>query len=614
MSSSSSSLPLNFVNSSSSSKLPLRSIPGDCGSPFFGPIKDRFDYFYNEGRDQFFRTRMQKYQSTVFRANMPPGPFMAFNPNVVVLLDAISFPILFDTSRIEKRNVLDGTYMPSTAFTGGYRVCAYLDPSEPNHALLKRFFTSSLAARHHNFIPVFRSCLTELFTTLEDDKIYFYTPFPYPHYSSQTVLHCIIVSQLSPSISPTFLEFGFLLLHTNTFTYNPIMSSSSDKNDLNSSSSLSKLPLRKIPGDYGLPFFGAIKDRLDYFYKQGREEFFNARMHKYQSTVFRANMPPGPFMASNPNVIVLLDSISFPILFDTSKVEKRNVLDGTYMPSTAFTGGYRVCAYLDPSETNHALLKRLFMSALAARHHNFIPLFQTALGSQGPSIVTKWLFFQLAPLITLGLSLLPNFVEDLLLHTFPLPSIFALFPSLIKWVGSAGEKLHRELADEIRTVVKAEGGVSFAALEKMSLTKSVVYEALRIDPPVPFQYGKAKEDMVIHSHDAAFEIKKGEMIFGYQPFATKDPKVFDNPEEFMGNRFMGEGERLLKYVYWSNGRESGNPTVENKQCAGKDLVLLLSRVMLVEFFLRYDTFDIESGTLLLGSSVTFKSITKATDS
>ena len=486
------------------------------------------------------------------------------------------------------------------------------------------------------------------------------------------------------------------------------MSSSSDQNDLNSSSSLSKLPLRNIPGDYGLPFFGAIKDRLDYFYKQGREEFFNARMHKYQSTVFRANMPPGPFMASNPNVIVLLDSISFPILFDTSKVEKRNVLDGTYMPSTAFTGGYRVCAYLDPSETNHALLKRLFMSALAARHHNFIPLFrsslselftsleddvsskgeadfndisdnmsfnfvfrlfcdkypsETALGSQGSSIVTKWLFFQLAPLITLGLSLLPNFVEDLLLHTFPLPSIFVksdykklyrafyasassildeaesmgikrdeachnlvflagfnayggmktLFPSLIKWVGSAGEKLHRELADEIRTVVKAEGGVSFAALEKMSLTKSVVYEALRIDPPVPFQYGKAKEDMVIHSHDAAFEIKKGEMIFGYQPFATKDPKVFENPEEFMGNRFMGEGERLLKYVYWSNGRESDNPTVGNKQCAGKDLVLLLSRVMLVEFFLRYDTFDIESGTLLLGSSVTFKSITKATD-
>jgi hydroperoxide dehydratase len=123
---------------------------------------------------------------------------------------------------------------------------------------------------------------------------------------------------------------------------------------------------------------------------------------------------------------------------------------------------------------------------------------------------------------------------------------------------------------------------------------------------VPFQYGKAKEDLVVHSHDAAFEIKKGEMIFGYQPLATKDPKIFDDPEEFVGHRFVGEGEKLLKYLYWSNGREIDDPTVGNKQCPGKDLVVLLCRVMLVELFLRYDTFTVEAGRLPLGSSVTFK--------
>ena len=32
----------------------------------------------------------------------------------------------------------------------------------------------------------------------------------------------------------------------------------------------------------------------------------------------------------------------------------------------------------------------------------------------------EWLFFQLAPLIKLGLPKLLNFFEDLLLHTFPL--------------------------------------------------------------------------------------------------------------------------------------------------------------------------------------------------
>jgi hydroperoxide dehydratase len=72
-----------------------------------------------------------------------------------------------------------------------------------------------------------------------------------------------------------------------------------------------------------------------------------------------------------------------------------------------------------------------------------------------------------------------------------------------------GEKLHRQLADEIRTVVRDEGEITLFALNKMTLTKSVVYKALRIEPPVPFQYGKAKEDLVVHDHDAAFDIKKG---------------------------------------------------------------------------------------------------------
>lgn len=474
-----------------------------------------------------------------------------------------------------------------------------------------------------------------------------------------------------------------------------------------SSSSESKLPMKPIPGDYGIPFFGAIRDRLDYFYNQGKDEFFKTRIQKHNSTVIKTNMPPGPFIAKNPKVIAVLDAISFPILFDTSKVEKYNVLDGTFLPSLSFSGGYRVCAYLDPSETKHTALKSYFMSVLASKHSEFIPLFRTclsqlfisiedgiasqkkanfnnpcqvmsfdyifrlfcgkdpsdtAIGSKGPAIADKWLALQLGPLFTLGLPKFLKYVDDLLLHTFKLPfflvksdyyklydvfyassgpildksesfgvtreeachnlvflacfstygGLKVWFPALIKWVGLSGEKLHRQLADEIRTVVKEEGGVTIQAMDKMVLTKSVVYEAFRIEPPVPFQYAKAKEDIVVESHHAAYKIKKGEMIFGYQPFATKDPEVFDDAEEFVGHRFVGEGEKLLKYVYWSNGRETVDPTVEDKQCPGKDMVVLLSRLMLVEFFLRYDTFTVETAVLPIGSSVTFTSLGKAT--
>ncbi|KDP46195.1 hypothetical protein JCGZ_10035 [Jatropha curcas] len=470
-----------------------------------------------------------------------------------------------------------------------------------------------------------------------------------------------------------------------------------------------ELPLKPIPGDYGYSFFGAIKDRLDYFYNQGTDDFFKTRIQKHNSTIIKTNMPPGPFIAKNPKVIALLDAISFPLLFDTSKVEKKNVLDGTFFPSVSFTGGYRVCAYLDPSEPNHTKLKSFFLSILSSKHNIFIPLFTTCLrqlfidieeemssknkayfnslsdsmsfnfvfrlfcdkdplntkiGSKGPSVLDKWLALQLAPLATLNLPKFFKYFEDFLLHTFPLPFFLVksdygklyesfyehsgsvldkaesfgikrdeachnlvflagfnayggmkvFFPTMIKWVAQAGEKLHTQLAHEIRTVRKDGSVITFQALDKMPLTKSVVCEALRIEPPVPFQYGKAKEDIIVHSHDAAYQIKKGEMIFGYQPLATKDPKVFHNPHEFVGHRFVGEeGEKLLKYLYWSNDREMVNPTAENKQCPGKDLVVLLGMVMLVEFFLRYDTCTVETKKGLgLASSVTFTSLTKAT--
>ncbi|MCD7471723.1 hypothetical protein HAX54_012353 [Datura stramonium] len=400
------------------------------------------------------------------------------------------------------------------------------------------------------------------------------------------------------------------------------MSSVSSKSSENECSN-SNLPVREIPGDYGSPFFGAIKDRLDYYYNLGSDEFFRTKSQKYNSTVFRTNMPPGPFIAKDPKVIVLLDAISFPLLFDNSKVEKKNVLDGTFMPSTNFFGGYRPCAFLDPSEPKHATLKGFYLSLISKFHNQFIPLFITSvsalfqnlesemskngkanfnnitdamsfdfvfrllcdktsphdtnLGSNGPKYFDLWMLPQLAPLVTLGLKFVPNFLEDLILHTFQLPFFLVrwnykklydafsehagrfnayggmkiMFPSLIKWVASGGKRLHARLANEIRMTIKEEGGsITLSAINKMCLTKSTVYEALRIEPPVSFQYGKAKEVIMVQSHDSSFLIKKGEMIFGYQTFATKDPKVFEKSEEFVAERFMGsEGEKLLRLMF-----------------------------------------------------------------
>ncbi|KAJ3670129.1 hypothetical protein LUZ60_010453 [Juncus effusus] len=514
-----------------------------------------------------------------------------------------------------------------------------------------------------------------------------------------------IVASLTFSPTPSTPS---LKIRTRTNRSHRIITSSiSEKSQPIISNSNDSKPVRKIPGDYGLPLIGAFRDRLSFFYYEGRDDFFKSRVRKYGSTVVRLNMPPGPFVAKDPRVIALLDASSFPVLFDTSLVEKRDLFTGTFMPSTELTGGFRILSYLDPSEPNHAPLKKLLFFLLSSRRHEIIPQFlttfgtlfdnleneiaqngkadfgdpndqagfdflarallgqdpkETKLGQDGPKLIMKWVVFQISPLLKLGL---PTYVEDLLIHTFRLPTalvksdyerlteffrasagpifdeadrlgisheealhniIFAicfntfggmniLFPSLVKWIGRAGGILHGKLAQEIRTAVKNAGGVVTMRLieESMPLTKSLVYEALRIEPPVPMQYGRAKKDLVIKSHDAEFQVKAGEMLFGYQPMATKDPKVFDRAEEFVADRFLGqEGEELLKYVVWSNGPETEMPTLENKQCAGKDFVVLIARLLVVQLFLRYDSFEIEVGTSALGSSVKLTSLKKAT--
>ncbi|KAK9066698.1 hypothetical protein SSX86_014021 [Deinandra increscens subsp. villosa] len=471
---------------------------------------------------------------------------------------------------------------------------------------------------------------------------------------------------------------------------------------LSETSPMITTPLRDIPGSYGIPFFQPIKDRLEYFYGTGGPDgFFQSRVQKYNSTVFRTNMPPGPFISTDPKVIVLLDAKSFPILFDVSKVEKKDLFTGTYMPSTNLTGGYRILSYLDPSEPRHAQLKNLLFFMLKSSSNRIIPRFETTytelfqgletelaengkvafndvgeqaafrflgrayfdsnpeetkLEKNAPTLIGTWLLFNLGPILDAGL---PSFLQELVFHTFRLPAflikssyqklydyiesvaspvvkqaealgipkeealhniLFAvcfnsfggmkvLFPNTLKWIALAGENVHTQLAQEIRGAITSygDGKLTMAAMEQMPLMKSVVYESLRIEPPVQFQYGKAKSDFTIESHEATFEVKEGEMLFGYQPFATKDPKVFDRPEEFVPDRFVGEGEGLLKYVLWSNGPETESTTVGNKQCAGKDFVVMITRLFVVELFRRYDTFDAEVD----GAAVTLTSLKRA---
>nr|QCP71057.1 allene oxide synthase [Pohlia nutans] len=468
----------------------------------------------------------------------------------------------------------------------------------------------------------------------------------------------------------------------------------------------SDLPLREIPGGYGIPYVSQLVNRWRLLYIEGEPKYWENRMKNLNSTVIRTNMPPG-WPWTDSRCIMFLDQKSFPTVFDYDKVDKYKAFAGTFMPSTSYTGGQEMCAYLDPSNKKHEQLKNYCFELLKLSSSKWAPEFHSAisraflqwehkLSQKQPALVAptlpefmfrflvnamtsadfddpkipdsekptcaelqKWVGFQLIPIGNTKAA--PLYVEELL-HVAPIPAkltkggydkmvaflqnyaqetlalglshglaedeivhnlIFFLIlnghggfcrflPVVIREVGRIPE-LQAELAAEVRAATAASGGqvTMKAVMHDMPLLTSTVYEALRFNPPVPYQYARAKKDFTISSHDAKFEIKKGEFLGGVNFMVSRDPKVFtSDPDKFVPTRFMGpEGEKLLEHLVWSNGRQTDESSVHNKQCAAKDIVPLTGRLLLAEIFMRYDSFKTEGAD----GKLAFTSLQRRTD-
>ncbi|XP_024533642.1 allene oxide synthase, chloroplastic [Selaginella moellendorffii] len=421
------------------------------------------------------------------------------------------------------------------------------------------------------------------------------------------------------------------------------------------SSGSSNLPTKEVPGSYGLPVVGAQKDNLDFLHLQGEVEFFKSRVARYNSTVFKVNFIPGNPAFPDPRGIALLDQSSFPVLLDSSKVDKTNVFTGSYKASDDFTGGYRVLSYLDTTDPKHATLKNFAFEVLKRNGRKFLPEFQSAshaafdaAESELSSGKNKADMF--APVAPGNSTPLPGFAEDVVIRTAPLPFLLVkadydklceffqlatemldmgekefglsreeavhqllflvgmnswfgfsarVLPNLLYRVGTLGAEFQKRLGDEIRAAIDVSdpAGSFYGALEKMPLLKSTVLEVFRFDPPVLYQYGRPREDMVVESHDAKFVIKKGQLLGGSQALVCRDPKVFEEPDQLIPDRFVGK-EELQANVFWSNGRNTKSPTADDKQCAGKNFVETIARFYLVQLFARYKTFELSEDSTL----------------
>nr|QJI54761.1 cytochrome CYP443C1 [Nematostella vectensis] len=126
-------------------------------------------------------------------------------------------------------------------------------------------------------------------------------------------------------------------------------------------------------------------------------------------------------------------------------------------------------------------------------------------------------------------------------------------------------------------------GVTHESLNQMNRLHWFVLENLRMCPPVPLFFGRARNDFILHSSRGSFDIKADELLVGNVYEIHRDPNVFVNPEVFMPSRFEDGVQRnkLLEYMLPGNGPIKESPTASNHQCPGLDITFTVLKTALM---------------------------------
>jgi cytochrome P450 len=126
-------------------------------------------------------------------------------------------------------------------------------------------------------------------------------------------------------------------------------------------------------------------------------------------------------------------------------------------------------------------------------------------------------------------------------------------------LASHPEKL-RKVREEILSAFPDSPLKSQDVLSKLPYTYAAVNEALRLYPPVWFNGREATQDTTFRG----IPIQKGDFMLTSPYVIQRNPLYWENPSEFLPERFLEKNVPMGAYVPWGSGP---------RLCAGKWLAL-----------------------------------------
>ena len=123
---------------------------------------------------------------------------------------------------------------------------------------------------------------------------------------------------------------------------------------------------------------------------------------------------------------------------------------------------------------------------------------------------------------------------------------------------------HPDIADKVSAEARAvlsERAATYEDVEKLTFTRQVIAESMRLYPPAWIVGRRALQDYEIEHQNARYIIPRDSTILACQWIMHRDPRFWEQPEEFRPERWAVESERP-KFAYFPFG---GGP----RQCIGE---------------------------------------------
>jgi cytochrome P450 len=150
-----------------------------------------------------------------------------------------------------------------------------------------------------------------------------------------------------------------------------------------------------------------------------------------------------------------------------------------------------------------------------------------------------------------------------------------------------------KLLEELQTVL---GGrvPSMADLPQLRYTERVVLESMRLYPPVWATTRQALQDCEI----GGYPIAAGTNVFMSQWVMHRDPRYFDNPEEFEPDRWADDlAKRLPTYAYFPFGGGS-------RVCIGKSFAMMEAVLVVATIAQKFQLTLVPEHPIVLQPSIT----------